>query len=239
WATLTTQYSLNVGRLDFAQIPDSRLRGHTFSVVAQRGTLERLELTGSLNASFQRVDQMTGFRTGTQSTELNLGRRLARWVVRGGVGYQRNSFKDGGLDFTSDGLTLRLGAEHQRLRLNYFRNTVDSNTLQPFVGGAAATTVLLATPLRVVLSSLRTQTLNLHTNPWRRLETQLLWTRSSQKLDHGVSNDYDQFDMRVRYRFRLLSFEVGYAHFEQRFQTLNPFSRSRFFFRVERPFRVF
>ncbi|MFQ5663306.1 MAG: hypothetical protein ACE5HL_05710 [Terriglobia bacterium] len=243
WATLTSQYSLDVGRLDFADIADSRILGHAFSLVAQRGTVDRLELTGSYNASTQRVDQVIILRTTSQSADFTAGRRVSTLVVRGGLGIQRSSFQDGGIDYDANGLTFRGSVEHQRFQVHYFRNVVDANTFQPFLtnlpSSAGASAVLLGAPVRLVLTTLRTQTLTLQTNPWRRLEAKLSWTAGRQNLDQQINNDYDLFDLRVRYRFRLLTFEVGYARYDQSFLALSQFKRSRFFFRVERPFLVF
>jgi hypothetical protein len=239
WVTLTSQYSLNMGRLDYANIRDSRLLGHSFNLTAQHGTVEHLELTGSINASVQQVDQLLLLRSGNQSADFTLARRLAGVVFRGGVGTQRSSFRDGGLDYDSEGLTFRGSVEHARVQLHYFRNVVDGNTLQALLANPATSAVLLAVPLRVILSSFRTETASLNTTPWRRLEANLSWTQGRQKFDSHVNNDFKQLDLRVGYSFRLLMFAVGYAHYEQSFLNLPGYMRKRFYVRVSRPFQVF
>lgn len=243
WATLAGQYSLNLGRLDYANLSDSRVLGHAFSLMAQRGTVERLELTASFNASSQRVNQIHALRSGNLSTDVSLGRRWRALVFRGGLGLQRSSFRDGGLDYSASGLTFRGSLEHARLQLHYFRNAVDGNTFQALLtdpaSSAASSAVLLGAPLRAILSSFRTQTLSLHTTPWRRLDATLSWTQGRQDFDQRVNNDFDQFDLRVGYRFRQLTFEVGYARYTQSFLTLTSYQRNRLYFRVSRPFRVF
>jgi len=243
WATLNGQYSLNLGRLNYANIPNSRLLGHSFSLMAQRGSVDRLELTASLQASNQRVDQLHALRSDQQSAEFSVGRRVASLVLRGGAGMQRSSFRDGGVDYSADGLSFRASVEHPRVQFRYSRNAVDGNTFQPFffdpASSAGSSAVLLGLPVRVILSTLRTQTLGLHATPWRRLEATWSWTTSRQEFDSRLNNDYDQFDLRLGYRFRLLTFEAGYARYQQSFLTLTSYERRRLYLRVSRPFRVF
>jgi hypothetical protein len=235
WATITTQYTLNVGTLDYANIPDSGMLGHSFSLHAQHGSVEKLEWAGSFTLSTQRVDQLTALRTHNRTAELSVGRRFYGLIFRGGFGVQQSAFRDGGVDYDSDGLTFRASLEHPRLQLHYFRNVVDANSLQALAagGGSASAT------LRIIPSSFRTQTLNLRAAPWRRVELQFLWTRGHQELDRRLSNDYDQFDVQVGYSFRLLKFQLGYARHDQSFLTLPGYMRSRFYLRISRPFRVF
>ena len=243
WGTITSQYSLNLGRMDFADIPNSRIRGQAFTVIAQRGSLDGWELNASITGSTQRVDQTHPLRTNNHSAEFSLGRRVAALVLRGSVGVRSSSFRDGGLDYDADGLTFRGSLEHRRIQLRYFRNAIDGNALQALLtdpaSSAAISAVLLGVPLRTILSTLRTQTLNLRATPWRRLDTNLTWTKGRQELDQRVSNDYEQVDLRVGYRFRFLTFELGYTRYEQSFLALNEFMRSRFYLRVSRQFRVF
>ena len=242
WANVTSQYSLNAGRLNYANISNSRLLGHAFSLTAQRGSVDRLELTGSFQFSNQRVDQIHALRSDQQSAGFSLGRRLASLVFRGGAGMQRSSFRDGGLDYSADGLTFHASVEHPRVQFRYSRNAVDGNTFQPFLfdpaSSAGSSAVLLGLPVRVILSTLRTQTLGLHATPWRRLEATMSWTTSRQDFDRRLNNDYDQFDLRLGYRFRLLTFEAGYARYEQSFLTLTSYQRRRLYLRVSRPFRI-
>lgn len=234
WAAVVGQYTVNVGTLDYGNIPDSGILGHSFSLHAQRGSVEKLEWTGSFTLSTQRVDQLTALRTHNRSAELSVGRRFQGFVVRGGFGMQQSAFRDGGVDFDSDGFTFRVGIEHPRLQLHYFRNVVDGNSLQARLGSS-----LPGATLRIIPSAFRTQTLSLRTSPWRRLEVQFFWTRGHQELDRRLNNDYDQFDLQVGYSFRLLAFHLGYARHEQSFLALPGYMRSRFYLRVSRPFRVF
>lgn len=238
WATLTSQYGLNVGRLNYANIPNSRFLGHSFTLTAQSGRLERLELTALVNISTQRVDQFRALHTGTQSAEFTLGRRLGGLVWRGALGMQRSSFRDGGLDYRAQGLTYRASVEHQRIQLHYFRNVVDGDTFQ-FLLGSQLSTVLVGAPLRVVLSSFRTQTLSVRATPWRRMEFHLGWTTGRQSFDRRVNNEFEQIDVRIGYRFRLLTLESGYARYDQDFLNLTRYMRNRFYLRVSRPFKVF
>jgi len=233
WATVVSQYTLNIGTLDYANIPDSGILGHSFSLHAQRGNVEKLEWTGSFTLSTQRVDQLTALRTQSRTAELSLGRRFLGFVIRGGLGLQMSSFRDGGVDYDSDGFTFRLGIEHPRFQAHYFRNIVDSNSLQAPGGSGAGSS------LRIIPSGFRTQTLSLRAAPWRRVEFQFLWTRGHQELDRRLNNDYDQWDASAGYSFRLLTFQFGYARHEQSFLALPGYMRSRFYVRISRPFRIF
>ena len=235
WAAVVGQYTVNLGTLDYGNIPDSGILGHSFSLHAQRGSVEKLEWTGSFALSTQRVDQLTSLRTHNRTAELSVGHRFYGLVFRGGFGIQQGAFRDGGVDYNSDGLTFRAGIEHSRFQVQYFRNVLDGNSLQPLAGSGP----LPGATLRIIPSAFRTQTLSLRTSPWRRLEAQFFWTQGHQELDRRLNNDYDQFDLQVGYSFRLLKFQLGYARHEQSFLALPGYMRSRFYLRISRPFRVF
>ena len=237
WGKLSGSYSLSVSRSStLGDSPRSRGLGHTFSAHFGRGNVEKLELSGIFTANLHDIEQDIFLQTESVFAEVQLGRRIGAYVVRGSVGLQ--SIRNESLfDFSSDGWTARAGIEHRRFRLNYTRNRTDGTSffLQPDLDSSS---VLPGVPLRSILSLSTRDGIAVGLTPWKKLLASFQWNRLQQNLAGRIQNDSNFVDLAVRYNFRLLDFEVAYARYDQTLREITGLSRGAFFIRIRRPFRI-
>ena len=92
--------------------------------------------------------------------------------------------------------------------------------------------------LPTVNTTQRGQTFIARTTPIRRLEASILYTHVYQEMNFAPLNEFRQILATVSYRYRLLTFEAGYAKWEQSLFGAPSLLRDRVYFRVARPFSV-
>jgi hypothetical protein len=92
--------------------------------------------------------------------------------------------------------------------------------------------------LPTVRTTQRGQTFIGRTTPIRHLEASFLYTHVYQEMNLEPLNEFRQILVTVSYRYRLLTFEAGFAKWEQRLFGAPSLLRDRIYFRVERPFTV-
>jgi hypothetical protein len=98
--------------------------------------------------------------------------------------------------------------------------------------------LLLNLPVQMFVATQRTDLFSVQANPRRRLEASVLWVRGRQDLDRQLSNQLEQIEARMAYRFRKMRFEFGYAKYDMSFLVLTGYGRSRVYFRISRFFGI-
>ncbi len=241
WATFSGQADISLGRMVYAGLPN-RFQGHSWSLNAQRGTIDRLELGVSYNNSRQRTRQLTTLDSGTNGGELSIGRRFAGIAFRTGAGLSRSHFRDPVLDYRSTGLTFRVALQFRFLDASYSRNRSAGNALSVYfatsVPNPSAASFILAPPLRATAYANTGDTLVLRANPLRRLSFNFTLVRGVQLFGDQSVNNYAQMEARASYQFRLLSFEAGYIRYRQDLMIFSNTLRSRYYYRISRTFGI-
>ena len=83
-------------------------------------------------------------------------------------------------------------------------------------------------------SDFRAANFTLHSNPIRKAEISIVWTRSRQHLDTILNNDFEFLNIFVTYHFRRINLEAGYIRSDQIFSFYPNTLRKRFYVRVVR-----
>jgi hypothetical protein len=246
WASLNAEYTRNLGRSIYGQ-QHGRFTGQNFSFSGHRGGVDDVEVGASYNYSNQRFVQTQPLTSLSQSGEVTLGKRVNRIgvVLHGSLGLQNSSYRTAVSDYHARGLTYRAIAEHRLIQASYSRNTGSGNTVEGLLANPESsvvnTALLAGTPLQVLESSRLGDTLNVHSNPWRRVEFTYLRLNGREILGGALTNRYAQTEFRAGHRFRQLLLEVGYVRYQQSLLTAFSYlyTRSRFYVRVSRSFEVF
>lgn len=240
WGSLFGQYGHEFG-IGSVTGQSGTIEGQNFSMKAQHGTLDGLELDFSVIGRVQGIRNAQPADDHSFASEGSVARRLFGQVSgRVGGGWQEGTFTIAGSAFHTQGYTVHGGFEHPRFQLSGSLNTSLGNSLQAYsqlFGGIAAQSALLS-PIQLSQSDLRGIALSLHTNPIGKLELAALWTRSIQHLEGLVANDFAIMDVHAAYHFRKLAFELGSFRSTQLFAsylaTYPETQRGRFYFRVSR-----
>jgi len=238
WGQFSSSYGLSLTRTPLGQEAlRSKQVGHRFSSQYRRGSVDKLELTGLVTANINTIEREIFLQTENFIADFSLGRRMAGYVVRAGVGWQQSRHENL-YDFSSRGISTHAGLEHSRFRVNYSRNANRGTSffLEP---GLSDESVLPGVPLLMLLSYTKSDNFSVYLTPARKLQVATQWSRLRQELGPQLDNKSDYFNVAIGYGFRLLQFDVGYAIYDQTIQQFGSVYRGSYFVRIRRPFRLF
>ncbi|MBZ5701067.1 MAG: hypothetical protein LAN84_04405 [Acidobacteriia bacterium] len=233
WANLNSSYALSYAfptsappTVNYSSI------GHAFSLQADRGNLEKLELNGVVSAGINRITSDIFLQRRDVLAELGLARRMRNYILRGRFGYRTAEVQDFST-YNYHDWSFQIGAEHRRFGASYHRNMIGGTSVT--LGGSSLGNPLL----RRFLSTSRTQGLTVNLMPWRNLHAQVNWMTLGQVLDGSLRNQSHYLDSSLGYNFRQMTLDIGYARYDQDLLGLAGVARSSFYVRLKRSFRVF
>jgi len=240
WGNVSAQYGRDLGQGSITG-QSGTIQGQNYQFSAQRGTVDGLQLNGSVHGSDQSIQNAQPISEHSFSVEGGVARRVTGvWVARVGGGWQNGSFKSSTSEFQNGGYTARLGIEHPRFQFNGSLSSNLGNSLPIYsaLAGQLALGAVLLGPVQTIPSDFRAMTLNVHANPLRKVEVSALWTRSLQHLDGVLANDFGLLDIRITYHFRKIQVEAGYLTSSQIFSsylaTYPQVDRGRMYVRITR-----
>lgn len=239
WGSVSGQYGIDHG---YGSITgqSGTIHGQTYRLGFQRGMAGGIIFDLGVHGANQRVDNAQPLSNDSFSLEGGLAFPVAAGSsLRLGGGWLESAFTSGGTELRSNGYTARLGLDHPKYQLSVSLNDMLSNSLplyNPLLGNLALGAAFIS-PLQAIPSDYRALSFSLHANPLRKVEVAANWSHSRQHIDGLISNDFGLLNIYVKYHFRKLDIESGYARFNQIFAFYPSLYRERFYLRVERRLR--
>jgi len=234
-------YSFGVGRRT-DDLSQTSLLSHDFSVEARSGSLEKLEWTALLTWNRSQSGKDIPFEGTGRSFDFSVGRNVGAMTFRAGFAANHQESLDGS-ELFSNGLRWNASVSHRLFSVSYGRGSFDSDFLPLLVFDQNTTPPSTGEPQDILLARILTtssqESLTLRLNPWSRFQMIGFWQRNHATTTDGTDNKFANLYLALRYRFRLLDFEAGYRSYEQANAPGLAQRRTRFFFRVIRPFVIF
>jgi hypothetical protein len=237
---ISGQYSRDIGNGSVTG-QSGTIEGQSYSLTAQHGSPDKLQLEGSVRGTDQSVQNALPASTRSFGVDGSISHNVAgSWRARLGGGYQWGVFENAGNQFRSDGYTARAGVEHPRAQISAAVSDVFGNSLPVYsqfvIYNPVAGSVFSQIPM--IPSDFRALTFTVHTNPVRKVEVSAVWTRSLQHLQGIVNNDFQLLNIYGTYHYRRVQIETGYIRSNQLFANYPESLRRRFYIKISRTARI-
>lgn len=240
WGRFSGQYGRDYGNGSITG-QSGRIRGQTYMANGQHGQPDQLLFEGSVHGSDQSVDNAVPVSIHNVAVEGSVTRGLAgRFRLRGGGGWQWGAFRNGAYEFDTGGYTARIGVDHSRAQVSASISNLLGSSLPIFsqLYSDIALGGLLIPTLRAIPSDYRAFSFTAHSNPTRKVEISISWTRSLQHLDGFLNSDFELLDIHATYRFRRVALDCGYIRANQIFTNHPETRRERLYVRISRKARL-
>ncbi|MBI5085049.1 MAG: hypothetical protein HZB13_10695, partial [Acidobacteria bacterium] len=246
WAQINADFHGTRGITSTPNQPNSRLSGYGYSGGLQSGDVDRLEFSASYNDNRQRseLSNLSAYASTSRWANFTIGRRvpLLGMTFRLGGGVNDSHIETHSASYLNKGYSVNANLSHARFQAGYSRLDGEGNTLPMLVagltGGPAAGALVPLLPRPLPYSRRRGTTFTGCATPFSRLQARFLYVYFDQQLDHKSMNAFKQIDAAVGYKFRRLTFELGYSSWDQSILGIPNYVRERLYVRVTRPFNL-